>query len=126
MKVRRILEQLLSSYLLIWVPGTFALELLSTLPTIGMRGPRAWLELAVHAAVAMFCAVAGRMLRIGNASAPAAAALAVGLRALVSLQSLFWTMLPRDVAPGTQLPLTLLTCANGVFWLLVIRRIRRQ
>ena len=125
MNVRRILAQLLSSYLLIWAPGTFAMEVLATLPSIGMRGPPGWLELTVHGAVAVFCAVAGRMLRLGSPSAPAAAAVAVGIRAVVSLQSLFWTVLPRDLAPGMQLPMALLTCGSAVFWLIVIRRISR-
>jgi len=125
MNLRRLLAQLLSSYLLIWAPGTFALELLATLPTLGMRGPSGWLELAVHGAAAMFCAVAGRMLRIGNPSAAAAAAIAVAVRAAVSLQPLFWTALPQDVAPGMRLPLALFACGNGVFWLFVIRRISR-
>ena len=125
MRLRRILAQLLSSYLLIWAPGTFAMELLGTLPSIGMRGRLAWLELAVHGAVATFCAVAGRMLRLESPSAPAAAAAAVGIRALVSLQSLFWTELPRDLAPGMQLPMALLVCGNAIFWLIVIRRISR-
>jgi hypothetical protein len=121
MNVPRLLAQLLSSYLLIWAPGTFALELLATLPTVGMRGPRGWLELTVHGGAAMFCAVAGRMLRIGNPSAHVAAAIAVAVRAAVSLQSLFWTALPQDVAPGMRLPLALITSANGVFWLVLIR-----
>jgi hypothetical protein len=123
--VRRIAAQLLSSYLLIWAPGTFAIELLSTFPSIGMRGPVAWLELTAHGAVAAFCAVAGRMLRIGSPSAPLASAIAVGVRAVASLQSLVWTMLPQDVAPGMRLPLALITCANGLFWLFVTRRISR-
>ena len=63
---RRIAAQLLSSYLLVWVPATFAVELLSVLPSIGMRGPAAWIELAVHGAVAIMCAVAGRMIRDGT------------------------------------------------------------
>jgi hypothetical protein len=123
MNARRILAQLLSSYLLIWAPGTFALELLATLPSLGTRGPRAWIELAGHGVIAMFCAVAGRMLRIGAPAAPVAAAIAVGARAVMSLQSLLWTTLPQDVAPGTRLPLALLACANALFWLLVILRV---
>ena len=125
MNWRRIGGQLLSSYLLIWIPGTFAVELLTTVPSLGMRGPWAWLELAVHGAVATICAVAGRMLRIDSPSAPVTAALGVAMRAVVSLQSLFWTVLPHDVAPGMRLPLALLSCANAGFWLMVIRLISR-
>jgi hypothetical protein len=121
----RILAQLLSSYLLIWAPGTFAIELLTALPLIGVRGPGAWLELLVHGTVAVTCAVGGRMLRIASPAGPVVAAVGVAARAIIGLQSLFWTTLPSDVAPGTRLPLGLLTCANAVFWLIVIRSISR-
>jgi len=126
MNFRRLAGQLLSSYLLIWAPGTFAVELMSALPSMGMRGTRAWLELAVHGLVAVFCAMAGRMIRIAAPAALAAAAIAVGVRAAVSLQSVFWTTLPRDIAPGAQLPAAILVCVNGAFWLFVIRRLNRQ
>jgi hypothetical protein len=116
-----ILGQLLSSYLLIWAPGTFAMEALTVMPSIGVRGPVAWIELAVHGVVAIACAAGGRMLRIESPAGPAVAAAGVAARAAISLQSLFWTALPRDIAPGTRLPLVLLTCANAVFWLIVIR-----
>ena len=63
------------------------------------------------------------MLRIASPAGRSLAAVGVGARAMIGLQSLFWTALPRDVAPGTRLPLALLTCANAVFWLIVIRSI---
>jgi hypothetical protein len=120
-----ILGQLLSSYLLIWAPGTFAMEFMTVMPSIGVRGPVAWIELAVHGIVAIACAAGGRMLRIESPAGPAVAAVGVAARAVISLQSLFWTVLPRDIAPGTHLPLALLTCANAIFWLIVIRLLRR-
>ena len=126
MKAGAILRQLLSSYLLIWIPGTFAVELLNAFPSLGMRGRIAALELAVHGGIAMWCAVAGRMLRLGSPSAPAFAAVGVGLRAVASLQALFWSALPQNTAPGTQLPLVLFTCGTAAFWLLVIRRVSRS
>jgi hypothetical protein len=95
----------------------FAIELLSTLPSMGMRGAIAWIELALHGAVAVLCAVAGRMIRLGT---PAASPLAVGgiiARAAVTIQSLFWTRLPTDVAPGTRGVFTALACVNAAVWL---------
>ena len=65
------------------------------------------------------------MLRIASPAGPVVAAIGVAGRALIGLQSLFWTTLPTDVAPGTALPRALLTCANAVFWLIVIRSISR-
>ena len=114
---RRIASQLLSSYLLIWAPGTFALELLSALPTMGMRGAPAWIELTVHGVVAAVCAVAGRMIRIGTPAAPALAVAGILARAAVSLQSLFFTTLPQDVAPGARGIYVTVACANALVWL---------
>ena len=117
---RRIAAQLLSSYLLIWAPGTFAVELISALPTMGMRGAPAWIELAVHGVVAIVCAVAGRMLRIGTPAAPALAASGILARAAISIQSLFWSALPQNVPPGTRGFLTALACLNALLWLGVL------
>jgi hypothetical protein len=124
-RIVRILGQLLSSYLLIWAPGTFAMEFLTVMPSIGVRGPVAWIELTVHGIVAVACAAGGWMLRIESPAGPAVAAGGVAARAVISLQSLFWTVLPRDIAPGTHLPLALLTCANAICWLIVIRLLRK-
>ena len=123
--MRRLLAQLLSSYLLIWAPGTFAVELVSALPTMGMRGARGWIELVIHGLVAVLCAVAGRMIRMSAPAATVLAAVGVSLRAIVSLQSLFWTALPSDVAPGMRGPYAIVTCLNGIFWLFVVRRLNR-
>jgi hypothetical protein len=118
--VRRFAAQLLSSYLLIWAPGMFALELLTALSSIGMRGPRAWIELGVHGLVAVVCAVAGRMIRMGAPSAQPMAVFGIVARAAISIQSLFWSVLPRDVAPGARGPLVAVACANAIVWLGVV------
>ena len=120
-----ILGQLLSSYLLIWAPGTFAMEFLTVMPSIGVRGPAAWIELVVHGLVAMASAAGGWMLRVESPAGPAVAAVGVTARAVVSLQSLVWTALPRDIPPGAHLPLALLTCAIAAFWLIVVRMLGR-
>ena len=117
---RRIAAQLLGSYLLIWAPGTFAVELISALSTMGMRGLPAWIELGVHGVVATVCGVAGRMLRIGAPAAKALAASGILARAAISIQSLIWTTLPRDVAPGTRGLFIALACINALVWLGVL------
>ncbi len=118
--MRRIAAQLLSSYLLVWAPGMFAIELLSALPTMGMRGPPAWVELAVHGAVATLCAVAGRMIRLGAPAATTFAVAGILARAAVTIQSLFWTRLPLDVAPGTRGLSVALACVSAATWLAVV------
>ena len=118
--MRRVAAQLLSSYLLVWVPGMFAIELLSTLPSIGMRGAIAWIELSVHGVVAALCAVAGRMIRLGTPAASALATAGIVARAGVAIQSLFWTRLPTDVAPGTRGVFMVLACVNAAIWIGVV------
>ncbi len=118
--MRRVAAQLLSSYLLVWGPGMFAIGLLSTLPSIGTRGALGWMELAVHGVVAALCAVAGRMIRLGTPAASAVAAAGIIARAVVAIQSLFWTRLPTDVAPGTRGVFTVLACVNAAIWLGVL------
>ena len=98
----------------------FAIELLSTLPSLGMRGAVAWMELAVHGVVAALCAVAGRMIRLGTPAASALAAAGIIARAVVAIQSLSWTRLPTDVAPGTHGVFTVLACVNAAIWLGVV------
>jgi hypothetical protein len=104
----------------------FAIELLSALPSMGMRGPVAWIELALHGVVAAFCAVAGRMIRLGSPAAASLAAAGIITRAAVTIQSLFWTRLPTDVAPGTRGVFTVLACLNAGLWLGVALWTRRR
>ena len=109
-------------YLLGWVPLNFATELFATLPSLQMRGLPAVVELASHAVVAMICAAAGWATWAG---APAARALAAGgviAAAVVSVQSLYWTVLPRNFAPSDRLPLAALAFVHTAFWLFMLSR----
>jgi hypothetical protein len=111
---------LLCAYLLGWVPITFAFELFSVMSSIGRRGPVAVAELSAHALAAIVCASAGWMLLVRAPVAFAAATVAIVIGALVSLQSLYWTMLPRNTAPSDRLTLAALVCSHALFWLAVI------
>jgi hypothetical protein len=113
---------LLCGYLLGWVPLTFANEILGTFPSLGMRGMPAILELAAHALVAIVCATAGWMVWMRAPAAWPMAAVSVAASSVASIQSLFWTALPRNIAPGEQLPLAALAFVLAVFWLAFIRR----
>jgi hypothetical protein len=103
---------LVSAYLLAWVPLNFAAELMSTIPSLKMRGAKAIVELTLHGVVAAFSVAASRMLAGRSPAAPAAASIAVIASGLVAIQSLYWTVLPRDIAPGSQLP-------KAAFWIAV-------
>ncbi|MGH9370429.1 MAG: hypothetical protein ACRD15_02725 [Vicinamibacterales bacterium] len=116
---------LLCVYLLGWVPLNYAIELLGAFPSLDMRGPVALVELTVHGLVAIVCAAAGWMLWVGSPSALPFAAFAVVAGGIATIQSLYWSTLPRQLAPGERLPLAALAAAWTVFWVVFIR-LRRK
>ena len=124
--MRRGWTLLLGAYLLLWVPITFANEIFAAGPSLGMRGAPALVELAVHGVVTVLCAAAGWMLLAAAPAALPVASGAVAAAALVSIQSLVWTRLPRQTAPGERVPLVLLILAHAIFWLVMLARARRR
>jgi hypothetical protein len=116
---------LLCLYLLVWVPLNYAVELLGVLPSLGVRGLPALVEIGAHGVAAAVSAAAGWMLWVRSPSAFAFAAIAVAANGIATIQSLYWSMLPRQSAPGERLPLALLTLAVTAFWLLFLRLGRR-
>jgi len=118
--------RLVWAYLLVWIPVSFAFELLSALSSLAMRGLPAIVELAVHALVAGLSVAASRML---EGTAPArftAAASAVAANGVVAIQSLYWTVLPRDIPPGSRTLRAVLDVAVMVFLLLLVASARRK
>ena len=118
--------RLVSAYLFVWVPVNFAAELMSALPSLAMRGAPAIVELAVHGLVAAFSIAAARMLTAGSPVRFTAASVAVTASGIVPIQSLFWTALPRDIPPGSQLPLAAFFILLTFALLVVIERGRRR
>jgi hypothetical protein len=116
---------LLSLYLLAWVPLNYAVELLGVLPSLGVRGLPALVEIGVHGAAAAVSAAAGWMLWVRSPAAFSFAAVAVAANGIAAIQSLYWSALPRQTAPGERLPLAMLTLAVTAFWLLFLRLGRR-
>ena len=113
---------LLCAWLLVWVPLNFAALASRSLPTVGSRGSLAVIELAAHAASAALCAAAGWMLWVRHAAGIGLAAAALVANAAVTIQALYASALPRDVAPGLALPVALITVAYTVGWLLYLKR----
>src|SRR5262245_50682576 len=116
---------LLSAYLLVWVPLNFAALAARSLSSLGSRGWPAAAELVVHGASAVLCAVAGWMLRAGNPSGRGLAVAALALNAVVTLQALYTSALPRDVQPGLAAPLAIVTVSHALAWLAYLRRSQR-
>jgi hypothetical protein len=112
-------------YLFIWVPAGVAAVVTAALPSLEHRGAAAVVELAAHGAAGVLCAVGGWMLWVRNRAGVPIAQGALVLNALVTAQALFESALPRDIAPGQEVPLALVAIANAAGWILYLRRSRR-
>ncbi len=116
---------ILCGWLFLGGPVRLAGELAASLGTLGMRGTAGVVELAAHAAVAALAATAAWGLWIRHPRAPAAASLALAASAAVTVQSVYWSYLPVDAAPGQQLPRSLLAIAHAAGWITYLLRSRR-
>src|SRR5687768_15948730 len=116
---------LLSAYLAVWQPLTFAAEVTATLGSFAMRGPAGAAELFAHGVVAAVAFAAGWGPWVGNADAAALAKAALAACAAASIQSLYWTWLPHNTMPGDRLPLAVLAVAHAAAWIVYLRQSRR-
>lgn len=115
----------LCAVLLLWRPLDFAMELPLTLPSLGMRGIAGGAELLFHGAVAVLAIAAVRALAGALPIGPTLAAAALVASAGASIQSLFWSALPTEVVPGSELPLAALSTVHALAWLFYLKRSRR-
>ena len=116
---------LLCLVLFAWQPLTLAGELAATLPSVSMRGAPAVLELLAHAAVAALSIAAAWALWIENPVGPQLAAVALTAVASAGVQSLYWSVLPRNTKPDDKLPLAILAVMHSAIWLVYLIRSRR-
>jgi hypothetical protein len=65
------------------------------------------------------------MLWVRNAAGRRLAGAALALNALVTVQAIHASSLPRDVQPGLALPLTVFAAAHAVAWSVYLIRSRR-
>ena len=117
--------RLLGMFLLVWEPLRVAQELAASLGSIGMRGPLAVVELLAHAAVAALGAAAGLALLDLRPHAPALARVAITASAAVSVQSLYWSVLPGQTMPGDRKVLAALAVAHAASWMIYLWKSRR-
>lgn len=115
----------LCAVLVLWRPLDFAFELPSALPSLGMRGAAGAIELLFHGAVAALSVAAARALWSALPAGPPFAAWALIASAAASIQSLYWSVLPHQTSPGSELPLATLAGAHAVLWLVYLKRSRR-
>ncbi len=122
--MRRVPVVLLSAILFAWQPRQFAFDLEATLPSIGMRGGAAVIELMWHGVVAALSVAAGWSLWTSRPHGPPMAAAALIASALTSVQSLYWSVLPSQTMPGDRLMLAVLAVLHAAAWLVYLARSR--
>ena len=115
----------LCGFLLVWRPLNYAAELAGALPSLGIRGAPAIVEVIVHGFAAALAVAGGWSLWTASPHGPVLARAAVIASAVVSVQSLYWSALPSQIAPGDHLPLAVLAVAHAAAWLAYLQRSRR-
>ena len=115
----------LVAFLLVWMPLTFSGELHATLPSIAMRGSAAVLELLVHGAMTALAVAAGLALVKRDPHGPMFAVIALAGSCAVIVQSMFWSVLPRQTMPGDRTLLAILSIVHAAAWIVYLRRSRR-
>jgi hypothetical protein len=106
----------------IWFPLNFSAELATTLPSLGMRGPIATLELLAHGIVAATCTAAAWGLWNRSPHGPRLARVGLVAAAIAAVQSLYWSVLPSQTIPGDELPLSALAIVHSGAWLVYLNR----
>ena len=117
--------RLLCAYLMLWVPFSFSALANRSIPSLDSRGLAAGVELAVNAIAAIVCATAGFMLWVRNPAGAWAGRAALVLVAVVTIQAVTASTLPRDLAPGLALPIVVVTLVHAGAWIAYIGRSRR-
>ena len=108
-----------------WVPLNFSAELSTTLPSIGMRGAVAVVELIVHGAAAALSVSAGYALWLRRPHGPMLARAAVVINSLVVIQRHYWSILPSQTMPGDELWLSIAAVLHSALWLVFLHRSAR-
>jgi hypothetical protein len=122
----RWLLYVLAAFLFAWEPLRVAGEFLQSISTIGMRGAPAILELIAHGIVAAIAVAAAWSLWNGAIHGAGLAILAMALSAVVSVQSLYWSGLPRQTPPGAELPFATLAVIHAVGWIAYLLAVGRD
>jgi hypothetical protein len=115
---------LLCLVLFVWPPLSFAGEVASTLTTLEMRGAPAVIELLAHGLVAAVSVAGAWALWSASPGGRVLAGFALIGMGLTQVQSLYWSVLPRNTYPGDKLPRAIVVVLHSVVWLAYLRRSR--
>jgi hypothetical protein len=111
---------LLAAFLFAWEPLRVAGEVMQSLSTMGMRGAPALFELTAHAAIAAVSVAAAWSLWNGSTHGTKLAVVALVLSAAASVQSVYWSRLPRQTPPGAELPVAAIAVVHASGWILYL------
>ena len=117
--------RLLATFLVFWEPLHFAAEALGVLPTIAYRGPLAVFELCLHGVVAALSAAAGFALFNGAPDGRPLAIVAVVAIAARTIQSVYFSVLPDNTAPGAEPVYLIVAVALAIAAVAGLRRVPR-
>jgi hypothetical protein len=120
--VTRLWLLVLAALLILWQPVSFAFVASRAWPSLAVRGWLAVLELIAAGAVAAISAAAAWSLLTWQPHGIPLARLALVLSAARGVQSVYWTMLPSDVVPGTQVIYAIAFVALSTAWLIYLSR----
>jgi hypothetical protein len=123
---RRWPAYLLALFLFFWESQRVATELLTAFSSLPMRGPAAFVELAAHVIVAAIAVAAALSLWNGAPHAPALAIVAIVLSAATTVQSLYWSRLPRQTMPGDAPILAAVAILHAAVWTGYLTAARRS
>lgn len=113
--------RIVAGVLLLWEPLNFAAMALDVAPTLAYRGGIAVAELVVHGIIAASCVGAGMMLLNQSPDGRRMARIAVVFSVGRVLYAAYWSALPRNITPGTELFHCAIAVIVGVLMLLVLR-----
>ena len=114
--------RIVAAVLLVWEPLNLASEALAVLPTIVHRGWLAGAELALHGLVAALAAAGGLALWNRTPHAPRLASVGIIASLARTIQSLYWSTLPRGTMPGDEALTALIAVSLAVVALTVVFR----
>ena len=117
---------LLAAFLFIWETMRVAGEILTSFSSLSMRGPGAVVELLTHVSVAALAVAAAWSLLNDAPHASSLAVAAVLLSALVTVQSLHWSALPRQTAPGDERFFSAIAVAHSAMWVVYLKWSKRS
>ena len=114
----------LAALLILWQPVSFAYLAGRAWPSLAFRGSVAVLELIAAGAIAAVSTAAAWSRLTRQPHGIPLARLALVLSAARGVQSVYWTMLPSDVVPGTQMIYAIAFVAFSTAWLIYLSRSR--